>query len=104
YSGESSERAFTFSAGVPRETLVRGITVRDGTGADRGGGMLIENSSPRFEDCIFAGNWAYSPTCGPASHGGGAYLTGSSSTFERCVFRGNVAGPDPCSGHGAAGN
>ncbi|MCB0520250.1 MAG: M36 family metallopeptidase [Lewinellaceae bacterium] len=51
--------------------------------ADRGGGMLLVNSSPEIFNCVFTGNYA--------AIGGGVHLAGSSPYLANCAFTGNSA-------------
>jgi hypothetical protein len=62
-----------------------GLTFRRGSppGTTHGGGFVIQESSPAFENCVFESNLAY--------NGGGGALIASNATFIRCVIRNNAA-------------
>ncbi len=78
-------RGFIFSSGEGPETLIRGIGIEYAyMDSEVGGGVLIESSSPTFEDCTFHGSYAV--------EGGAVYLYHSSSNFTRCRFINNAGG------------
>ena len=65
---------------------LNGFTMRMGQGTldnNRGGGLLIEDSSPVISNCIIKDNSAF--------NGGGAFISNSSVKFYNCVFQDNNA-------------
>ena len=62
-----------------------GLTFRRGSppGTTHGGGFVIQESSPAFENCVFESNAAY--------NGGGGALIASNATFSGCIIRNNAA-------------
>ena len=78
-------RGFYFHNGEGLSSVVAGVTVTKGF-ANRGGGILCENSSPNINNCIISGNSAN-------ENGGGicCYSDGS-PTISYCVITGNKAG------------
>ncbi|MBN2172259.1 MAG: right-handed parallel beta-helix repeat-containing protein [Candidatus Krumholzibacteriota bacterium] len=100
-------------ADLVTSTRVNGFTLTGGE-ATVGGGVQLTNSSPRFENCLFAGNTAtdaeggclrvsggspYFTLCtfsgnSAASEGGACYFTDAAPYFYGCTFRSNEAGGD----------
>ena len=81
-------RAFWFHSGEDDDSIVRGLTVRNGF-MDRGGAVLCEDgSSPFFEACVFEDNTAWAIS---TDDGGGAVHVGAlcSPAFLDCEFVGN---------------
>ena len=76
-------RAFDFTAGERRATVIDGFTITNGH-AYHGGAALCEVADPTFIHCIFR-------NC-TAEYGGAIYLFASSSAFTNCIFSGNLAG------------
>ena len=76
-------RAFDFTAGERRATIIDGFTITNGH-AYYGGAAICEWADPTFIHCIFR-------NC-TAEYGGAIYLFGSSSAFTNCIFSGNSAG------------
>jgi hypothetical protein len=91
---EQEGRAFHFHSGETGAARVESITI---TGGDppatplekRGGGVLIENSSPTFEQCRFVENELPSLY---GAYGGGACVDGGAPVFIECDFIDNLAG------------
>ncbi|MBD3366818.1 MAG: hypothetical protein GF405_01435 [Candidatus Eisenbacteria bacterium] len=85
---ERLDRAFSFVSGEGPNTIVQGFTITNGL-ATGGGGLVCEDSNPRFIDCIFRGNEA-------TGYGGAVaitnYLSSGGPRFEGCAFVENVAG------------
>ncbi len=70
------------SLGNDDTTLIEGLTLTGGyipESAHYGGGIHIENGSPRVERCLLAGNYA-------EYKGGGAYCIDSEASFTECLF------------------
>jgi predicted outer membrane repeat protein len=67
------------------DTVLEGFTITNGyAGADSGGGMYNENSSPTVANCTFSGNET-------AFGGGGMYNLNSSPAVIGCAFSENTA-------------
>lgn len=79
---EGAGRAFIFDEGEGPGTMVRGITVRNGS-AGRGGGVFGDGS-PAFERCVFE-------SCDAESAGGAVAWDAGAPSFTRCLFVGNGA-------------
>jgi hypothetical protein len=82
-------RGFVFESGETAAAVVRGVTIRNGTGFTGGGAVRIAGSSPTFIDCVFEGNSASSIGGG---FGGGVWVQDGSPTIINCVFRDNRCG------------
>jgi hypothetical protein len=75
---------------VDSNAAVIGFTLKGGQSpsGQPGGGILLDNSSPSFDNCIVKGN-------STNDNGGGIAMTGgSASTFTYCDFQGNISGGD----------
>ncbi len=75
-------------SGEGSDTVLDGFTITggDATGTkpnDRGGGMVIFESSPTVTNCTFTGNFGVI--------GGGMFNISSSPTMTNCTFSGNTA-------------
>ncbi|MBN2565439.1 MAG: hypothetical protein JXB46_06980 [Candidatus Eisenbacteria bacterium] len=82
---ERQDRGFCFIDGESAEAVVRGFTVRNGSGS--GGGIRCVNSCPTVVDCAFL-------DCDGGSYGGGVYLNNAVSAsplIANCVFAGNTS-------------
>ncbi len=69
----------------PAGTAVDGFTINRGfgSGAQTGGGLLIQGGAPIIRNCTIADNWSGS--------GGGAFVINSATTFSDCTFSTNVS-------------
>ena len=81
--GSSSGSVVTFNLGETSNTILEGFTIRNGS-AGKGGGVLIENSSPVLKDCIVIGNHS-------TNNGGGIYVDLSDITLENVLVKNNSA-------------
>ncbi|MEW5922465.1 MAG: right-handed parallel beta-helix repeat-containing protein [Candidatus Zixiibacteriota bacterium] len=79
-------RAFSFTNGEDTTAVVKGFRMEGGT-YNIGGAVLIENSSPKFEDCIFYNN--NNIPVGDIAYGGAMALSHSSSIIRDCLFANN---------------
>jgi hypothetical protein len=92
-------RAFWFHSGESETSVVQGFTIQNGF-MNRGGAVLCENSSPRFEACVFQQNTISQQA---AEDGGGAvYILASSPMFADCSFVQNQAEANFLYGGGGA--
>jgi parallel beta-helix repeat protein len=82
-------RGFRFHTGETSAAAVVGLTVTNGESAERGGGVLCEGASPRFENCVISG--CVTGAGSATGYGGGVYCTGSAASFTNCVLTGNTA-------------
>ncbi|MFH1745412.1 MAG: right-handed parallel beta-helix repeat-containing protein [Planctomycetota bacterium] len=81
---EDNGRGFSFQNGEGVDSVVDGLTIRNGW-ADYGGGVgCWEYSSPTITNCTISGNSAY-------LHGGGVHCYSSSPTITNCTISGNSA-------------
>lgn len=87
--GESTRRGITFDSNETSETIIKGLTIRNGHDIV-GGGMYTQYSSPTIVNCTFENNVAnwYG---GGGGYGGGMYNQYGSPTLENCHFVGNYA-------------
>lgn len=79
---QNSGRGFYFHSGEGIDSIVAGFTIRNGyvTGADFGGGIFCDNSSPTITNCKITQNYA-------RLMGGGMYCGNSSSPrIINCTF------------------
>ncbi len=85
-SGVNGGVVVEFTTNETNLSILNGFTIRMGSGTlnnNRGGGILIENSSPMISSCIIKDNSAF--------NGGGMFVSNSSSKFYNCVFQDNNA-------------
>ncbi len=82
-----------YASGVNSSALLDGFTIQDGNAngtstyvyAKRGGGIVIDNASPRLYDLTFKNNHA-------DTAGGGVFITGvSSPSLRNVLIKGNTA-------------
>jgi len=72
----------TLNGASGNNATIRGVSIRGGS-EPFGGGLVLSNSSPTFEEIIVEEN--------TAEIGGGVYISNSDAVFENCTFRGNGA-------------
>ena len=92
---EGTVRGFHLSGGEDSDTVIEGITVRDGVDSHYGGNVYCEESSPTFMNCIF--EYGSVPSWG---RGGGVAAYESDSVFANCLFRNNAATSSDSAGGG----
>ena len=78
-----SDRVFYFRDDEDENSIVRGLTIRNGSANYGGGIYCFNNSSPSIEQCFIISN--------EADYGGGVCCVASSPIFKNCVIRGNEA-------------
>lgn len=115
---EQNARAFYIPYGPTEASIIRGLTIKNGhsNGAyplNCGGGILIYNSSPKIENCIFYFNWAdaggavfidepFQPSAtivdckfldnfGYIRGGAMCLVDGAETEINNCIFTGNTA-------------
>ncbi|PKK82395.1 MAG: hypothetical protein CVT49_13995 [candidate division Zixibacteria bacterium HGW-Zixibacteria-1] len=86
-------RAFSFTNGEDSTAVVKGFHFEGGT-YNIGGAVLINNSSPTFEDCVFADN--INIPVGDVAYGGAMSLAHSNSMIRNCVFSNNRSAAGSC--------
>ncbi len=81
---ESQGRGFHFHNGETQDSIIRGLTIKNGM-ADYGGGIYLESGSPAVANCIFSANFA--------QYGGGAILCYEETTpnITNCLFYDNYS-------------
>ncbi|MEW5922463.1 MAG: dockerin type I domain-containing protein [Candidatus Zixiibacteriota bacterium] len=79
-------RAFSFTSGEDSTAVVKGFRIEGGT-YNIGGAVLVENSSPKFENCAFYNN--NNIPVEDIAYGGAIALSYSSSIIRNCLFANN---------------
>jgi Right handed beta helix region len=100
---QGAGRAFLFHSGETPESVVAGLTIRNGDMV-QGGGILCVGSSPTVRNCVFADNTAH-----PGYHSGGGGMSNqraSSPVVEGCRFIDNrqIQASDRPNGGGGMNN
>ncbi len=91
----TSTRGVLFESGETQASVLKGITVRNGSaGFNAGGGILCDGSSPLIENCVV--------TSSSALYGGGIGCSGGAAVIDGCVITGN-SGSWYCGGIGFTG-
>ncbi len=89
FDGTDNSFHVVTGSGADATAVLDGFTITsgnaNGSGSNRVGGGMYNQSSPTVTNCTFSGNTA-------ALVGGGMYNIGSSSTVTNCTFSGNSAG------------
>ncbi|MGA1791621.1 MAG: C10 family peptidase [bacterium] len=73
----------SFDHNEDANSILNGFTIRNGN-AEKGGGILCQNASPRIVNCFIKDNHAN-------SEGGGIYADNTSLKLINCLFSGNQA-------------
>jgi hypothetical protein len=86
---QNSGRGFYFHTGEDANSVVSGLTVRNGDVSHYGGGLYCKGSSPTISNCVITNNFSYK--------GGGIYCeSGSNATIVGCTISNNEAiAPSP---------
>jgi len=82
--GGGTERVVTFNHGETSESILSGLTLRNGS-ADHGGGILCDQADPTIINCNIIQNYA-------SLNGGGVRCERSYSEFINCNFSNNSCG------------
>lgn len=80
---QGSGRGFYFHTGEGPDSIVEGLTIRNGDLTDSGGGIYCNGSSPTIRDCVITDNQA-------PYRGGGVCCFSGSPAFSRCVISNNL--------------
>lgn len=118
---EGLGRGFSFSSNEEKDSILKGVTIRNGS-AGSGGGIYCRNASPSIINCVIIDNeanddWAagggiYCRSASPritdctiagnasANDGGGIYCRNASPTIAGCAISGNSATGDYTDGGG----
>jgi predicted outer membrane repeat protein len=81
---QQADRGFLFSSNEGPESVLEGVTVRNGSAGNYGGAVYCSVGSPTITNCVFSDNWG-------AQHAGAMLCFGGSApTVEGCVFQGNA--------------
>ncbi len=84
---QNAGRGFSFTSGEIPNSIVEGLTIKNGH-ADYGGGMYCYGSSPTIRDCVITSNRA-------TDHGGGIYCEAASDPIiESCTISHNESTDD----------
>ncbi|MGA1842477.1 MAG: hypothetical protein ACMUIU_17825 [bacterium] len=81
--GNQVDSVVTFKNGEGIDSIIRGITLRNGL-SDNGGGIYCHSSSPIISNCIIQDNSA-------VNNGGGIYCHLSSPIISNCIIQDNSA-------------
>ena len=87
---EKNGRGFYFHSGEGEDSVISGLTVRNGKVDHYGGGIYCDSSSPTITNCTISDN-----TVGglpDSGYGGGIYLTSSSPIITNCTISDNSQG------------
>jgi len=82
---QNAGRAFHFHTGENPDSVVEGVTIRNGYVADgyNGGAIYCQEAAPTIKNCIFTGN--------TADAGGAIYSSSGDLQVANCTFAGNSA-------------
>jgi len=84
---EGADRFISYHGGEDDTSVLEGVTIRNGSVTDSGGGAVYCGSaSPIIRDCSFVNN--------SASHGGAVFCDDSAVYLDRCTFTSNHAEGD----------
>ncbi len=86
-SNEQPGRAFIFDDGEGPDSVVNGLTIRNGYPLDNGGAIYCYFSSPTIKNCVFENNVA----AGYRKAGGAIALYNSNARILRCRIQHNSA-------------
>ncbi len=92
---EGDGRGFIFQDGETADSIVDGLTIRNGHVAGDGGGVYCLDSSPTISNCTISGNTTTAE--GYTGYGGGIHCSSSNPVIINCTITGNTA---ECSGGG----
>jgi hypothetical protein len=81
---QQADRGFLFTSNEGLESVLEGVTVKNGSADNYGGAVYCSPGSPTITNCIFSDNWG-------AQHGGAMLcFNGSAPVVTGCVFRDNA--------------
>lgn len=81
---QGAGRGFSFHTAETNASVVKGLTVRNGSSADYGGGIYCSGASPSILNCVIA-------DCDADIRGGGIYGINAQPVVNNCVISGNTA-------------
>jgi len=76
--GAERARVLHVPTGHDNDTRIQGFTLKGASNIEEGGGLLIIESAPTIQDCVFTEN--------EAVRGGGVMITGSQESGHACQF------------------
>ena len=83
FDAESKNRHFRFYGSQSSNTIIQGITFKNGFNEYNGGSIYFSQGNISFKSCVFEGNKS-------RNSGGALEISGNSSpSFESCIFRNN---------------
>ncbi|MBT3379881.1 MAG: hypothetical protein HN742_03395 [Lentisphaerae bacterium] len=88
--GEDGTRGVHFESGETTDSLLEGITIRNGRHSYGGGIACEDGVSPTIRRCVLESNTAYA-VAGDLGFGGGFYARDASPDLIECEIRGNTA-------------
>jgi hypothetical protein len=86
---EGDGRGFIFQNGETADSVVDGLTIRNGHVAGDGGGVYCYYSSPTISNCTISGNTTSAE--GDSGFGGGVYCSSSSPLITNCTITDNTS-------------
>ena len=96
----NSGRGFSFHSGENANSILDGVTIRNGYVFTEGGGIYCSNSSPTIENCIITNNTATEDPNNPSiCYGAGNCQKGSTAAIIGCEITSNSS-PNNCFGGG----
>jgi hypothetical protein len=90
---QQSGRGFQFLSGETAQSVLEGVTIRNGKvtetfGGAAGGAIALQNSSPTIRNCVLINNTAIHSNGGAL--GGGIVVQNGSPALENCTFSSNT--------------
>lgn len=104
---EYDGRGFMFTSGETHQSILQGITIRNGyvdesySYGKKGGGIICYESSPTITNCIIKNNTV---TADMFPRGGGLYCYDGSPKIRNCIVEGNTNMGETYGGDGAGFN
>ncbi len=77
-------RAFYFHSGEDANSIVTGLTIRNGSTGGKGGGIFCYYSSPTITNCVISDHFG-------GLHGGAIFCQNSNPQFKNCIITSNSA-------------
>jgi len=86
---EFNSRGFSFHSSEGPNSIVSGLTIRNGYVHAKGGGIICSYSSPTINNCIIRGNHAYADTRYVDSYPGGGIYSSGTPVIKGCTIEDN---------------